>query len=301
MCYERIGISKIDPHLTFVELPYKSPFQPYPAWTTLFAVSLVIIFSGISAHLFCSPILTSNFRIWYLLPRQLQSHKSLDQLHQYLPFLQASEIINLYSERNLLAYLQCSTFVQVLLQVQTRQDGRYGVATVACIRLRMERSVCRAVGWQESNCIQETLEQQYFNRPLLQSLYGTGNSIISRFGNFSPKNQNSSAQVSPSSPETVQVVTSGGASIFLLTHLRLKPFKICVRWCDELETLCNKLFHSFANSRSMVVVSSNDDILITVLLKQPCGDLFGSYSEKFIQEVDLSYGNWRWRILQEPS
>lgn len=29
-------------------LPYKSPLQPYLAWTTLFALSLVILFSGYS-------------------------------------------------------------------------------------------------------------------------------------------------------------------------------------------------------------------------------------------------------------
>jgi amino acid permease len=27
-------------------LPYKSPLQPYVSWVTLFAVSLVIVFSG---------------------------------------------------------------------------------------------------------------------------------------------------------------------------------------------------------------------------------------------------------------
>jgi len=32
--------------LTYLDLPYKSPFQPYVAWATLLMVSLVILFCG---------------------------------------------------------------------------------------------------------------------------------------------------------------------------------------------------------------------------------------------------------------
>ena len=34
-----------------IELPYRSPFQPYTAWATMIAISVIIFFSGMLQHL----------------------------------------------------------------------------------------------------------------------------------------------------------------------------------------------------------------------------------------------------------
>lgn len=59
-------VSKVVPILIFFSgLPYKSPLQPYMAWSTLLALTLVILFSGYSVF-FPGKWSTSTFLTYYI-------------------------------------------------------------------------------------------------------------------------------------------------------------------------------------------------------------------------------------------